>query len=105
VTFQNYFRLYEKLAGMTGTAATEAEEFMPRSMASACRDADQPAHRARRRARSGLSHRAREIRGHRRAEIKAAHEKGQPVLVGTTSIEKSEFLSGLLKKDGIRTTC
>ena len=88
VTFQNYFRLYDKLAGMTGTAQTEAEEFR-KSMAGCGRDSDQP----------GWSHGSSDDAVYRTAaekydaiieECKKAHENGQPVLVGTTSIEKSE---------------
>ncbi len=100
VTFQNYFRLYEKLAGMTGTAMTEAEEFseiyglgvveIPTNRPIQREDEHDQVYRTAREKFEGIV-----------AEIKAAHEKGQPVLVGTTSIEKSEFLSGLLKKEGI----
>ncbi|PRX31184.1 preprotein translocase subunit SecA [Meinhardsimonia xiamenensis] len=100
VTFQNYFRLYEKLAGMTGTAATEAEEFMeiyglgvveiPTNLPVARVDEHDQVYRT-----------AKEKYAAIVEEIKKAHAKGQPVLVGTTSIDKSEFLSGLLKKEGI----
>ncbi len=100
VTFQNYFRLYDKLAGMTGTAATEAEEFMdiyglgvveiPTNKPIARVDEHDQVYRT-----TGEKY------GAIVEEIKKAHERGQPVLVGTTSIEKSEFLSGLLKKDGV----
>ena len=100
VTFQNYFRLYEKLAGMTGTAATEAEEFseiyglgvveIPTNKPIARDDQDDQIYRTADEKFEGIVE-----------EIKAAHEKGQPVLVGTTSIERSEFLSERLKKDGI----
>jgi len=100
VTFQNYFRLYEKLAGMTGTAATEAEEFqqiygldvveIPTNLPIARADEHDQVYRTAREKFDGIL-----------GEIKAAHERGQPVLVGTTSIEKSEMLSGLLKKEGI----
>ena len=100
VTFQNYFRLYEKLAGMTGTAATEAEEFgeiyrlgvveIPTNRDIARVDEDDQIYRTAREKYDGIV-----------KEIRAAHEKGQPVLVGTTSIERSEFLSGLLEKEGI----
>ena len=100
VTFQNYFRLYEKLAGMTGTAATEAEEFqeiyklgvmeIPTNVTVARADEDDQIYRTADEKFDGIIH-----------EIKEAHEKGQPVLVGTTSIERSEFLSGLLKKQKI----
>ena len=100
VTFQNYFRLYEKLAGMTGTAATEAEEFneiyglgvveIPTNRPIARLDEDDQIYRTAREKYEGIV-----------KEIKAAHEKGQPVLVGTTSIERSEFLSDLLTKESI----
>ncbi|MCY4206686.1 MAG: preprotein translocase subunit SecA [Roseovarius sp.] len=97
VTFQNYFRLYEKLAGMTGTAATEAEEFaqiyglgvveVPTNMPVARIDEDDSVFRNSDEKMEAII-----------KAIKDANEKGQPVLVGTTSIEKSEMLSGLLKK-------
>jgi preprotein translocase subunit SecA len=101
VTFQNYFRLYEKLAGMTGTASTEAEEFqeiyglgvveIPTNMPIVRIDEHDQVYRTAREKFEGII-----------AEIKEAHEKGQPVLVGTTSIEKSEVLSQLLEKEGIK---
>ncbi|MAU53480.1 MAG: preprotein translocase subunit SecA [Roseovarius sp.] len=100
VTFQNYFRLYEKLAGMTGTAVTEAEEFMeiyglgvvevPTNRPIARIDKDDAVYRTAREKYEAIVE-----------EIRKAHEKGQPILVGTTSIEKSEMLSGLLSKAGI----
>ena len=100
VTFQNYFRLYDKLAGMTGTASTEAEEFqeiyglgvieIPTNRPIARVDEDDAIYRTGEEKYKAIV-----------AEIKKAHEKQQPVLVGTTSIEKSEFLSGLLQKEGI----
>jgi len=100
VTFQNYFRLYEKLGGMTGTAATEAEEFMeiyglgvvevPTNRPVARIDDHDAVYRTAREKYEGVV-----------KSIREAHEKGQPTLVGTTSIEKSEFLSGLLKEAGI----
>jgi preprotein translocase subunit SecA len=100
VTFQNYFRLYEKLGGMTGTAATEAEEFreiyglgvveVPTNRPVARIDEHDQVFRSAREKYDGIL-----------KAIKEAHEKGQPILVGTTSIEKSEQLSELLKKDGI----
>jgi preprotein translocase subunit SecA len=100
VTFQNYFRLYDKLAGMTGTAQTEAEEFMeiyrlgvvevPTNRPVARVDEHDQVYRTAREKYDGVV-----------KAIKEAHEKGQPLLVGTTSIEKSEFLSGLLKSEGI----
>ncbi|MBF9031280.1 preprotein translocase subunit SecA [Rhodobacterales bacterium HKCCE3408] len=97
VTFQNYFRLYSKLAGMTGTAATEAEEFMaiyglgvveiPTNLPIARIDEDDQVYRTGREKYDAIVD-----------EIRQAHEKGQPVLVGTTSIEKSEMLSKMLEK-------
>ena len=100
VTFQNYFRLYEKLGGMTGTAATEAEEFreiyglgvveVPTNRPVARIDEHDQVFRTAREKYDGIL-----------KAIKEAHEKGQPILVGTTSIEKSEQLSALLKGAGI----
>ncbi len=101
ITFQNYFRMYEKLAGMTGTAMTEEAEFqeiykldvieiptnkpMIREDCSDIIYKNEPA-----KFRAVIQ------------DIKEAHEKGQPVLVGTVSIEKSEKLSSLLSKEGIK---
>ncbi|HZA00813.1 MAG TPA: preprotein translocase subunit SecA [Hyphomicrobiaceae bacterium] len=100
ITFQNYFRLYKKLAGMTGTAATEANEFMdiygldvvevPTNMPVARVDEDDEIYRTANEKWDAI------IR-----EIEAAQERKQPVLVGTVSIEKSELLSEKLKKKGI----
>ncbi|MCB1365911.1 MAG: preprotein translocase subunit SecA [Rhodobacteraceae bacterium] len=100
VTFQNYFRLYEKLSGMTGTALTEAEEFaeiyglgvveVPTNQPIARVDEDDRVFRT-----------AAEKYQAMIDEIKVAHEKGQPVLLGTTSIEKSEMLSQMLTTAGI----
>jgi preprotein translocase subunit SecA len=97
VTFQNYFRLYEKLAGMTGTAMTEAEEFqeiyglgvvaVPTNLPVVREDHDDQVYRT-----------AREKYAAIVEEIARAHGEGQPILVGTTSIEKSEALSEMLKK-------
>ena len=100
ITFQNYFRLYGKLSGMTGTALTEAEEFqtiyaldiieIPTNKPVVRKDHPDVVYK--------------NEAGKDRAiieQIIACHEKGQPVLVGTISIEKSEYLSGLLKKRGI----
>ena len=100
ITFQNYFRLYRKLSGMTGTAATEAEEFesiyrldiieIPTNKPVIRNDWPDVVYKN-------------DI-GKNRAIIEqsaACHEKGQPVLVGTVSIEKSEYISSLLKKRGI----
>jgi len=100
VTFQNYFRLYEKLAGMTGTAATEAEEFMEIYKLGVV---EVPTNRpvARKDDHDAVYRTAREKFDAIVKEIQKAHEKGQPILVGTTSIEKSEMLSDLLNKAGI----
>ncbi len=100
ITFQNFFRLYGKLSGMTGTALTEAEEFatiyhldvveIPTNKPIARQDRTDVVYKT-------------EL-GKFRAiieQVKACHEKGQPVLVGTISIERSELLSKLLKKEGI----
>ncbi|MFC3629062.1 preprotein translocase subunit SecA [Paracoccus angustae] len=100
VTFQNYFRLYAKLAGMTGTAATEAEEFAEIYKLGVV---EVPTNR-------GIARVDEHDRVYRTAAekyaavieaIKEAHAKGQPTLVGTTSIEKSEMLSAMLQKEGI----
>jgi preprotein translocase subunit SecA len=100
VTFQNYFRLYDKLAGMTGTALTEAEEFaeiyglgvveVPTNRPIARVDEHDQVYRSAREKFEAIV-----------IAIKEAHAKGQPLLVGTTSIEKSEFLSSLLKEAGV----
>ncbi len=99
VTFQNYFRLYKKLAGMTGTAATEAEEFgniygldvieIPTNLPVRREDNDDEVYRT-------IEEKYRAIV----REIKDAHKSGQPVLVGTVSIEKSEQLADRLLKEG-----
>ena len=101
ITFQNYFRLYKKLSGMTGTAKTEEEEFastyqldileIPTNKPLARKDHPDEVYK--------------NVKGKYNAivnQIAACHEKGQPVLVGTTSIEKSELISKLLTKKGIR---
>ena len=100
ITFQNYFRLYNKLSGMTGTAATEAEEFeaiyrldiieIPTNKPVIRIDNPDVVYKNE----SGKNRAIIE-------QIVQCHEKGQPVLVGTVSIEKSEFISSLLKKRGI----
>ena len=100
ITFQNFFRLYAKLSGMTGTATTEAEEFgtiynldiveIPTNLPVARIDNPDAVYKTE--------------AGKFRAvinQVKTCHEKGQPVLVGTVSIEKSELLSHLLKREGI----
>lgn len=100
VTFQNYFRLYNRLGGMTGTAATEAEEFqeiyglgvveMPTNKPIARIDEHDAIYRTAKEKFEAIVE-----------EIKTSHATGQPVLVGTTSIEKSEFLSQLLEQAGV----
>lgn len=100
VTFQNYFRLYDKLGGMTGTAATEAEEFaeiyglgvveVPTNRPIQREDEHDQIYRTVQEKFDAIV-----------KTIKEAHAKGQPILVGTTSIEKSEYLSQLLKKDNV----
>ena len=101
ITFQNYFRLYEKLSGMTGTAVTEAEEFAAIYQLDIVEiPTNKPIAR--------IDHPDVVFKndvGKNKAiieQIIQCHEKGQPVLVGTISIEKSEYLSGLLKKRGIK---
>lgn len=101
VTFQNYFRLYDKLGGMTGTAATEAEEFaeiyglgvveVPTNRPIARIDEDDKVYRTAQEKYQAIAD-----------EIKVAHERGQPVLVGTTSIEKSEMLSQMLQQADLK---
>jgi preprotein translocase subunit SecA len=96
ITFQNYFRLYPKLAGMTGTAMTEADEFaeiykldvieIPTNVAVIRKDEDDEVYRS-------AAEKYEAVAG----LIAEARERGQPVLVGTTSIEKSELLSEILK--------
>jgi preprotein translocase subunit SecA len=100
VTFQNYFRLYDKLSGMTGTALTEADEFseiyglgvveVPTNQPVLRLDEDDQVYRT-----------ATEKYNAVVEAIKASYDQKQPVLVGTTSIEKSEFLSGLLTEAGV----
>ncbi|MGI8826859.1 MAG: preprotein translocase subunit SecA [Chloroflexota bacterium] len=100
VTLQNYFRMYEKLAGMTGTAETEAEEFHKIYRLDVVVI---PTHRPMvREDYPDLIYR--DERGKVKAviaEVKERHERGQPVLIGTTSIEKNEELSRLLDREGI----
>ena len=100
ITFQNFFRLYDKLAGMTGTAATEADEFMdiyglevvevPTNREMIRNDEDDEVYRSANEKYQAIV----EL-------IKDAKKRGQPMLVGTTSIEKSELLSEVLKKDKV----
>ena len=100
ITFQNFFRLYSKLSGMTGTALTEEEEFntiykldvveIPTNKTVVRKDHSDVVYKTE-------AGKFRAIIG----QVRQCHEKGQPVLVGTISIEKSEVLSKLLKKEGI----
>ena len=101
ITFQNYFRLYSKLSGMTGTALTEKEEFeeiysldvveIPTNRPLARKDRDDVMYRTEQAKFAAIIE-----------QIKICHEKGQPVLVGTVSIEKSELFSKALKRTGIK---
>lgn len=100
ITFQNYFRIYKKLAGMTGTALTEAEEFskiynlevvaIPTNKLMIRKDLNDSIYKTENGKFSAVI-----------KEIKARREKGQPVLVGTVAIEKNEYLSSLLAREGI----
>ena len=101
VTLQNYFRLYEKLAGMTGTAETEAAEFMSTYQLGVV---PIPTNRPMiRKDQSDLVYKNEQAKFAQVVEdIVKRHELGQPVLVGTVSVEKSEYLSRLLAKKGIK---
>jgi preprotein translocase subunit SecA len=100
ITFQNYFRLYKKLAGMTGTADTEAYEFQSiYNLEVVVIPTNKPMVRQDHGDQVYLN--AKDKFGAVIAEIRTAHGRGQPCLVGTASIETSELLSGLLKKEGI----
>ncbi|MGH9578718.1 MAG: preprotein translocase subunit SecA, partial [Terriglobales bacterium] len=101
ITFQNYFRMYKKLAGMTGTADTEAAEF---AKIYKLEVTVVPTNRTLVRLENADIVYRTEVEKFRNAakEIKALNEKGQPVLVGTISIEKSERLSAILKKMGVK---
>ncbi len=100
ITFQNYFRMYQKLAGMTGTARTEADEFseiyglnivsVPTNKPCAREDLPDSVYKTEKGKYDAVI-----------AQVKECHAKGQPVLVGTVSIEKSELLSKLLSRQGI----
>ena len=101
VTFQNYFRMYKKLSGMTGTADTEAAEFakiynldvnvVPTNRQMIRQDYADVVYRTEKEKFAAIVE-----------EIKECHERGQPVLVGTISIEKSEKLAGLLNRNGVK---
>ncbi len=100
ITYQNYFRLYEKLAGMTGTAQTEATEFLEiYGLEVISIPTNKPVIRL---DRNDLVFKTAEEKFEAVVKkIKELHKKGQPVLIGTTSVEKSEYLSSLLKKEKI----
>ena len=101
ITFQNYFRMYKKLSGMTGTAKTEADEFLdiyglnivtvPTNLPTARKDLPDSVYKTQMGKYNAVID-----------QVVECHEKGQPVLVGTVSIEKSELLSKMLKKRGIQ---
>ena len=103
ITFQNYFRMYEKLSGMTGTAKTEEDEFrgiyaldvveIPTNRPNIRKDLDDVVYRNKKAKFAAVVD-----------AIVAAHEKGQPVLVGTVTVELSEMLSGMLRRRGIEHT-
>jgi preprotein translocase subunit SecA len=98
ITFQNYFRMYGKLAGMTGTADTEAYEFQQiYSLETVVIPTNRPM--IRKDENDQIYRTAPEKHAAIIADIRACHQRGQPVLVGTTSIENSELLSGLLDKE------
>lgn len=100
ITFQNYFRMYEKLSGMTGTADTEAYEFQEiYSLETVIIPTNRPM--ARIDQNDQVFKTAAEKYNAILADIKDCHERGQPVLVGTTSIENSELLSNMLRKAGL----
>ncbi len=101
ITFQNFFRLYDKLSGMTGTALTEEEEF---ATIYALDVVEIPTNRPVARIDHSDVVYKNEMAKYRAiiAQVKACHAKGQPVLVGTVSIERSELLSKLLKREGIQ---
>jgi preprotein translocase subunit SecA len=100
ITIQNYFRLYQKLAGMTGTAETEAAEFLdiyklgvltiPTNKPNIRKDSHDSVYKTRREKFIAVT-----------AEIKTLHAQGRPILVGTISVETSEMLSKMLKRDGL----
>ena len=100
ITFQNYFRLYKKLAGMTGTADTEAFEF---SHIYSLETVLIPTHRpmVRKDSNDQVFITAREKYQAILNEVKACHQRSQPVLLGTTSIENSELISSMLQKEGL----
>ena len=92
ITIQNYFKMYDKLSGMTGTAKTQLTEFEETYKISRRRDPHEPSERPQRRAGPDLQERGGEVERRRRRHHRAATRTGQPILVGTVSIEKSELL-------------
>ena len=104
ITFQNYFRLYSKLAGMTGTAMTESEEFydiyklnvvsIPTNREMRRKDFNDKIYRTEKEKYNAITN-----------KIIECHSNGQPVLVGTTSIEKSEKISGYLNEKKLNIMC
>ena len=101
VTIQNYFRMYEKLSGMTGTAATEEQEFLK---IYGMEVVEIPTNRPMIRSdMPDVVYKTERIKYEKAAdEIVERHRRGQPILVGTISVEKSEYLSGLLKRRGVK---
>jgi len=100
ITFQNYFRMYQKLAGMTGTAATEAEEFHKiYSLEVVVIPTNRPLIRTEYPDQIYKDEKSKFAAVAR--EIKQSNDEKRPVLIGTTSIEKSEYLSDLLKRNGV----
>ncbi len=101
ISFQNYFRLYEKLGGMTGTAATEAEEFfkiyklevvtIPTNRPTIRKDTSDVVYKTTKAKYTAVAN-----------DVAERHATGQPVLIGTTSIEKNDFLSSLLRRKGVK---
>ena len=104
ITYQNFFRLYKKLAGMTGTAKTEEEEFRKiYNMRVVCIPINRPVIRV-----DALDY----VYAHKGPklaalikEVQARHAKGQPILIGTVSVESSEEISALLLKRAFYTKC
>jgi preprotein translocase subunit SecA len=104
ITLQNYFRMYDKLSGMTGTAQTEAAELMSiYKLGVVSIPTNRPMIRQ---DQSDLIYKTEEAKFDAVVEdIAERHDSGQPILVGTTSVEKSEYLAGLLRRREIRTRC
>jgi preprotein translocase subunit SecA len=101
ITFQNYFRMYPKLSGMTGTAATGSRRILRHLQDERGHHPDQQSGAARGRCRPVLQEPGRQVRRHHQGG-EGSHRQGQPVLIGTVSIEKSETLSDYFNKAGIK---